>query len=159
MATISNIGGTGSSGYTAPVTAVTPTERLASGVQTTTPGVDAPLPFPTDPIDLNSDGLVSQGEIAQSLRPREFVLPEAAPEQPALSTAAFAELAAPAEDAAPQEPAVQQADAQVQDPAVHTAPCHPQATTLSTGLSTVVDNVDGPSTTGRGAVRRRAACA
>lgn len=116
MATISNIGGTGSSGYTAPVTAVTPTERLASGAQTTTPGVDAPLPFPTDPIDLNADGVVSQGEIAQSLRPREFVLPEAAPEQPALSTAAFAELAAPAEDAAAQEPALQQADAQ--DPAV-----------------------------------------
>ena len=50
----------------------------------------------------------------------------------------------------------------VQDPAVHTAPCHPQATTLSTGLSTAVDNVDGPSTGGRGSgrpVSRRAACA
>lgn len=118
MATISNIGGTGSSGYTAPVTAVTPTERLASGVQTATPGVDAPLPFPTDPIDLNADGVVTQGEIAQSLRPRELALPAETPEQPALSTAAFAELAAPAEDTAAQEPAVQQADAQQQDPAL-----------------------------------------
>lgn len=48
------------------------------------------------------------------------------------------------------------------DPAVHRVPRHPQGRTLSTGLSTAVDNVDGPSTTGRGSekpIRRRAACA
>lgn len=106
MATINSISGTGSSGYTA---AIAPAERVTS-VAAGTPGVDAPLPFPTDPIDLNGDGAVSQGEIAQSLRPRELVQEEA-PEPPALSTAAFAELAAPAE-----EPPVQEADAQ--DPAV-----------------------------------------
>lgn len=108
MATINSISGSASSGYTAPIT---PTQRLES-VSAGTPGVDQPLPFPTDPIDLNADGSVTQGEIAQSLRPQELVQP--APEQPALSTTTFAELAAPQEDASAQE--AEAARAQEQQP-------------------------------------------